>query len=93
VIRREGDRLVVAGSVLIANVLQWREQGLREIDRDGMVVDLGGLEEADSSAISLLFEWQREARARGFALRFANLPENLRSLAEVYGVLDLIPQA
>lgn len=92
-IRRDGERLIVAGEVSLGTVLSWRESGLREIDCDGLTVDLAGLTDADTSALSLLFEWQREARARGFALKFCNLPENLRSLAEVYGVLELIPLA
>ncbi len=92
-IRREGDRLHVAGEVSLDTVLAWREAGLRELDRDGLVVDLSGVVEADSSALSLLFEWQRAARERGYTLKFCNLPENMKSLAEVYGVLELIPSA
>jgi ABC-type transporter Mla MlaB component len=40
-----------------------------------------------------LLEWQRGAKARGWQVRYANLPANLRSLAEVYGVLELLSLA
>ena len=55
------------------------------------LVDLAGVTEVDSSAVSLLLEWRRQVK--GAALRFANLPPALKSLADLYGVaFDLIPQ-
>lgn len=89
-IEREGERLFVRGAVTVADATRWRESGLEAIDRDGLVIDLAGLQEADSSALSLLLEWQRAAKARGYTLRYSALPDNLRSLAQVYGVLELL---
>jgi ABC-type transporter Mla MlaB component len=37
-----------------------------------------------------MLNWLREGIKRGRQFRFTNLPENLKSLAAVYGVLDLI---
>jgi ABC-type transporter Mla MlaB component len=37
-----------------------------------------------------LLEWQRAANARGFRLSYTGLPQNLRSLAGVYGILELL---
>jgi len=90
-IERDGDRLRVRGSITLADVTRWRAEGLALIDRDGLVVDLAGVEEADTSALSLLLEWHREARARGYHVRYENMPENMTSLANVYGVQELIP--
>ena len=89
-IERSGERLLVRGAITLADVTHWRTLGLEAIDRDGLTIDLAGVAEADSSALSLLFEWQRAAKARGFRLGFTGLPENLRSLARVYGVLELL---
>jgi len=89
-IERHDHRLVLRGSVTLANVLAMREAGIKEIDRDRLTIDLSGVEEADSSGLSLLMEWQRFAKSRGFRIGFVNMPANMRSLAEVYGVLDLI---
>jgi phospholipid transport system transporter-binding protein len=89
-IERDGERLVVRGAVTLADVLRWRESGLEAIDRDGLTIDLAGVGEADSSALSLLLEWQRAAKSRGFRIKYSGLPENLRSLAQVYGVLELL---
>jgi phospholipid transport system transporter-binding protein len=89
-IERDGERLVVRGAVTLADVLRWRESGLEAIDRDGLTIDLAGVSEADSSALSLLLEWQRAAKARGFRIKYSGLPDNLRSLAQVYGILELL---
>ena len=55
-------------------------------------VDLKGVSDVDTSAISLLFEWLRQAHSRKSKVLFSNLPEDLVSLATLYGVLELIPQ-
>ena len=89
-IERAGERLLVQGAITLADVTRWRALGLEAIDRDGLTIDLAGVTDADSSALSLLLEWQRAAKARGFRLSYAGLPENLRSLARVYGVLELL---
>lgn len=56
-------------------------------------IDLSGVSDVDTAALSLLFEWMRRAAARNCQLTFAHLPENLASLATLYGVLDLIPHS
>lgn len=55
-------------------------------------IDLGQVSEVDTTAVSLLFEWQRQAQAKRSTITFVNLPDNLVSLAKLYGVSDLIPQ-
>ncbi|MPZ45067.1 MAG: STAS domain-containing protein [Betaproteobacteria bacterium] len=90
-IERKDDRLVLGGPITFNDALEWREAVLKEIDRDGLVIDLSGVGEADSAALSLLLEWRREAKLRGYGLRYANLPAAIRSLAEVYGIAALIP--
>jgi phospholipid transport system transporter-binding protein len=89
-IEREGDLVRVRGAITLAEVTRFREAGLQEIDSDGIKFDLSSVEDADSSALSLLLEWQRAANARGFRLSYTGLPQNLRSLAGVYGILELL---
>jgi phospholipid transport system transporter-binding protein len=45
----------------------------------------------DSSAVSLMLVWLREAQRNKTKLRFLNVPDNLLSLAKLYGVADLLP--
>jgi phospholipid transport system transporter-binding protein len=40
--------------------------------------------------VALMLHWRREAERLGKALRYVHLPANLQSLAELYGVDDLI---
>jgi phospholipid transport system transporter-binding protein len=89
---RQGNRILVEGPVTFETV----EALLADatvVDGDDVVVDLKGVTRADSSALSLLFEWTRRRRATGKNLAFANIGPNLRSIAELYGVTDLLPFA
>lgn len=54
------------------------------------VVDLGGVTEVDSAAVSLLLEWRRQAVKDRRRIEYKNVPANLESLAELYGVAHLI---
>lgn len=58
---------------------------------ENMEMDLSDVTEVDSAAISLMFEWLRQAHGHNTSLVFVNLPANLINIATLYGVLDLIP--
>jgi phospholipid transport system transporter-binding protein len=55
-----------------------------------ILVDLGPVTEVDSAAVSLLLEWQRRALAANRRIAYVNLPSNLKSLVDLYGVSDLL---
>lgn len=92
-ISQDGDNYRVQGRITIDNARALLADGLRLFSKDGLAVDLSQLEEVDSSAVSLLLEWLREAQRNQHKLRFTNLPDNLKSLATLYGVLELIQPA
>lgn len=56
-------------------------------------VDFLAVTDVDTAALSLVMEWQRRALASNCKISFANLPENLNSLAALYGVADFIPSS
>lgn len=87
---RSDDRVVIRSAMTFSQSVALRDTVLGALDRDGLTIDLGQVQESDSTALSLMLEWQRGAKARGWTVRYANLPSNLRSLAEVYGVLELL---
>lgn len=87
---RSEDRLVIRSAMTFSQAVALRDAVLGALDRDGLTIDLGQVQESDSTALSLLLEWQRGAKARGWQVRYVGLPANLRSLAEVYGVLELL---
>jgi phospholipid transport system transporter-binding protein len=57
-----------------------------------MEVDLAKVEVVDSAALSMLLGWLRAAQAKNRNLRVTNLPANLLSLANLYGVAGMLPQ-
>ena len=82
-IERRDDRLLLSGAITFGDAVQWRESVLEQIDRDGLVIDLAAVSEADSAAVSLLLEWVREAAARGYAVRYADIEQPLREVGRV----------
>lgn len=93
-IERAGDKLQVSGDVTMATVSALFKEGLN-LSRNGeaagtLVVDFAQLGTVDSSAVSLMLAWLREAQRGNTQLKFANVPENLISLANLYGVAELL---
>lgn len=86
----EGGRCKVSGPLTIRNAAAVLEEGRKLFAVDGVAVDLAEVTEVDSAAVSLLLEWRRAAEGRNQRIEFLNLPDNLKSLAELYGVTDLL---
>jgi phospholipid transport system transporter-binding protein len=84
------DRCTIEGPVTADNVLSLLAQGAQQLTGPRMTVDLSGVTEVDSTALSLLLEWRREAIRSGREVRFRNLPASMKSLAELYGVTELL---
>ena len=53
-------------------------------------IDFSGVTNIDTSTISLIFEWRRRAQKENQSIQFVNLPANLNSLMQLYGVADII---
>ena len=78
-----GDVLIgTASSILAAS------QSLNMAD--GTTIDFSQVKDIDTAAVSLILEWQRRALKENQQLKLANLPVNLLSLAQLYGVAELI---
>jgi phospholipid transport system transporter-binding protein len=91
VIRREGARIVVSGAVTLGNAAVLLEEGRRHIAEGVQTVDLAEVNEMDSALLAVLLAWLRDARSRDKKLSFVNLPESLRTIAQLYGVDRLLP--
>lgn len=93
-IARTGDRLQVSGDVTIDTVNALFKEGLK-LSQNGtavanIIIDFAGLKTVDSAAVSLMLAWLREAQRSKATLKFTNVPENLSSLANLYGVAGLL---
>ena len=86
-------RCTLQGPVTAKNVVSLLAQGAERFTGPRVMVDLAGVTEVDSSALSLLLEWRREAARNGREISYHNLPASLRSLADLYGVTELLGEA
>lgn len=86
----DGGRCTLKGAVNLENAVALREEGLRLFTEQETTLDLSGVTEVDSTAVSLLFEWRRAALAANRRIRYVNLPDNLTSLAKLYGVTEIV---
>lgn len=86
-------RCTVQGPVTANNVVSLLAQGAARFTGPRVIVDLSGVTEVDSSALSLLLEWRREAVRNGREILFLNLTGSLKSLADLYGVTELVGEA
>ena len=83
--------MVVSGALTLANVAATLREGSAAIAEGVRTVDLGEVGELDSSALSLLLAWMREAKRQDRSLVFVNLPQGLTTIARLYGVAELLP--
>jgi phospholipid transport system transporter-binding protein len=92
VIKREGEWMLVQGSLNIETVPALFETGLQHLAGEDFQVDFSQVASVDSAAVSMLLGWARAAQRVQHNLRVKGLPENLLSLARLYGVAELLPQ-
>jgi len=85
-----GNVLQVSGDVTMSSVGTLFATSIKLQSGAEMVVDMAGLQRVDSSAVSLMLAWLREAQRKQVVLRFDNVPDNLLSLAKLYGVAELL---
>lgn len=95
-IEQSGDSLRVTVPMVIANagaLLKAGRSFLQSGRAEVTVFDLSAVQEADSSALTLVFAWLRTARERGVKMRIANPPASMISLASLYTISDFLPLA
>ncbi len=66
--------------------------GSRALQPGVQVIDLGAVDEADSSAIAVMLGWLRAAPESRSTLCFTNIPDGVAALADLYGVSELLPR-
>ncbi len=88
------------GEVLLTGVLDadsgpaLREQGrvlIKGSSASTVTVDCAGVEKSSSVGLSLLLAFMRDATQHGKQLRVRGLPDDMRQIAEVCQLLELLP--
>lgn len=87
-VRQEGGKIRVEGSITIDNVVAITQHGVTLFEENSLDIDLASVAEVDSSIVSMLLEWLREAKRKNIRLRFINIPESVTSLMQLYGVSE-----
>lgn len=90
-ITRDGDNLRLSGPLTLKTVKALFDEGLQAAGKPRLVVDLSQVEAVDSAAVSLMLVWLREAQRSNVSLCFSHIPDNLMSLAKMYGVAEMLP--
>jgi len=80
----------ITGDIGMDNANSLLVSSKRLVLADQAVIDFAKVGEVDTSAVSLMLEWQRRAVVEQKQIKFVNLPKNLTSLTALYGVTALI---
>jgi len=92
-------RLGEAGELLLSGVLDYRsgpvlrKQGQALINAStapAVVLDCAGVEKSSSVGLSLLLAFMRDAVAAGKAVSIRALPDDMREIAQVSGLTELL---
>jgi phospholipid transport system transporter-binding protein len=78
------------GAMTVENVADMLRELKPHLERGIKSLDLSDVEQVDSAALALIFSSLRQSRAAGHELGLAGLPENIMTLAELYGVSELL---
>ncbi|NDU91361.1 MAG: STAS domain-containing protein [Ferrovum sp.] len=89
-IKLEGQRLVLSGPLVMDSANTMLNEAKSVAASMDVTVDFSGVTDIDSSALALMLQWRREAEAAGRTVTFEGVPDNLRVLAELYGVSFLL---
>jgi phospholipid transport system transporter-binding protein len=88
---QEGERSRVNGVLHFTTVTALLRSGSEAIANGrAAVIDLSGVKDSDSSGLALLIEWLSIAKAESKSLRYENIPSQLRQLARLSDVEELL---
>ena len=86
----DGERWAPAGSLTMDSVATVLAASAEVPLPPSGVIDLARIEAVDSACVALLLAWRRRASVEGKPVVFTHLPASLTSLAQLYGVEDLL---
>lgn len=59
--------------------------------RSSLLIDLSGVERADSAGLALLVEWISRAEQKGVQLSYCEIPQQMLAIARVSGLDTVLP--
>ena len=91
---RSTGQLQLVGVLDYSTGPQLREQGARLIASSSaarLSLDCNAVEKSSSVGLALLLAFMRDAREAGRELTISGLPDDMREIAQVSGLLELLP--
>ncbi|QTN44270.1 STAS domain-containing protein [Ectopseudomonas mendocina] len=91
---RSTGQLQLVGVLDYSTGPQLREQGARLITSSSaarLSLDCHAVEKSSSVGLALLLAFMRDARKAGRELTISGLPDDMREIAQVSGLLELLP--
>ena len=89
---REGIKMVMQGNLDMNTVPALFAMGLKHLASEDLHVDFSRVESVDSAAVGMLLGWARAAQRSQHAVHLVRVPDDLLSLARLYGVDELLPR-
>jgi len=86
----ESKLLKLSGSITYEDIPSLIEKTKNFNWSDSVQIDLSQVKHVDTSALSLIFEFKRNAKKHNQIVTINTPPKNLLKLAKLYGVEDLI---
>ena len=87
----EGNCCRIAGAVTVDSVSDLLRKLQPHFANGVDVLDFSAVETADSSILALIFSAMRHTRHAGNTLSLVGLPASTTTLADLYGVSELLP--
>jgi phospholipid transport system transporter-binding protein len=87
----EGTSCRISGAVTVDSAGELLRELQPQLAQGVNTLDFSGVETADSAALALIFSAMRQARQSGNTLACTGLPVSFTTLAELYGVSELLP--
>lgn len=81
----------VEGPLTMSNAQARLGEGRARAGAGPLCIDFSAVTECDSAALALLLDWVRTARSAGHPVHVRGLLPSMESLAELYGITELIP--
>jgi phospholipid transport system transporter-binding protein len=80
----------ISGELTLDTVARRCDELASRLDGAPLTLDFSGVTAADSSSLTLLLCWLRQARQRQVGLTLTALPESMQQLIDVYDLRELL---
>ena len=87
--KNNNSNYLVSGDLTFATIDRSTIEALT-FNQKTIIVDFESVTLADSAGLALLVEWHKKAKSKNITLHFKNIPQQIKALAVLVKVNDLI---